>query len=204
MSDTESQARSHDDTANEPQKTDFDVLLGKAERLLNNSELDAALEQLLALQERYVAATRLFDLIGEAYMRGLDFKQGIRYKTLHEVLSGTLSAQKLSRPRAGARPRQVGEGESEEEPSGYVAAPGSPPATHVTTSMGQELLRQGHYEKALEIFDVLLEQKPEDECLAEAREGARKKLRERRLMRVLERWLNNIEHIKTGRTTDHD
>jgi uncharacterized protein HemY len=198
---------SQENSADQRQSTDFDVLLGRAERLLESSELEAALQELLVLQEKYVAATRVFDLIGEAYMRGLDFKQGIRYKTLHEVLSSTLSAQGLGRPLGGERTTRVraSEGSAAEEDSDSSSAPaGSPPTTHLTAAMGHELSRQGHYAKALEIFEALLQRKPEDETLVEARETTRKKLRERKLLGVLERWLTNIEDMKANRASEHD
>jgi tetratricopeptide (TPR) repeat protein len=206
MSDTNLTEIGHDGAATQPQDTDFEVLLGQAERLLDSSELEAALEQLLVLQEKYVAATRLFDIIGDAYMRRSDFEQGIRYKTLHEVLKSTLNSQRLSRPQgreraqaSAARKGDLDVGDESVKPQG---APASPPITHCTSAMGHELLRQGHYEKALEIFDTLLEKKPGDDALLEARDAARKKLRERRVLGVLEKWLNNIESMKSGRTRE--
>jgi uncharacterized protein HemY len=206
MSDTNPTEIGHDGATTQPQTTDFDVLLAQAERLLDSSDWEAALEQLLVLQEKYVAATRLFEMIGDAYMRRRDFEQGIRYKTLHEVLKSTLNAQRLCRPqgreRAQASAPRAGEMEVSDESPKPQTPPVSPPITHCTSAMGHELFRQGHYEKALEIFDALLEKKPEDDALVEARDAARKKIRERRVLGVLEKWLSNIESMKSGRTRE--
>jgi hypothetical protein len=204
MSDSNSKDVFDDVPQKQAQTTDFEALLWKAEKLMKSSDLDGALEQLLFLQEKYVAATRLFDMLGDAYMRGLDFRQGVRYKTLYEVLTSTLNAQKLARPAEGepgpgqlalVGTDQLGEQPDREEPEAMPA-----PTTHLTAAMGQELLRQGHFEKALQVFDRLLAKNPQDEALLEAREKARRKSRERRLMGVLERWLHNIEHMKSGRS----
>ncbi len=190
--------------AKHAQATDFDALLGRAQTLLNSSDFDGALEQLLILQDKYIAATKLFDMIGEAYMRGLDFRQGVRYKTLYEVLTSTLSAQKLAKAPFVAcettpMPR-TSESDVAEQAFNEPQAAASPPMTHCTAAMGQELLRQGHFDKALQIFERLLEKNPQDETLLEGKETARKKSREKRLLGVLERWLHNIELMKTGRS----
>ncbi len=166
------------------QTTDFEALLGRAQRLLNSSDFEGALEQLLILQEKYVAATRLFDMIGDAYMRGLDFRQGVRYKTLYEVLTSTLGAQRLVKPRLregdSAQMPQTTEPEPAEQAVREQAEAVSPPPTHCTAAMGQELLRQGHFDKAMQIFERLLEKNPQDESLLEGKETARRKSRERR------------------------
>jgi hypothetical protein len=186
------------------QTTDFDALLGRAQALLSCADFEGALQQLLILQEKYVAATRLFDMIGDAYMGGLDFRQGVRYKTLYEVLTSTLSAQRLAQPGLAAcdfadiprtKETDLAEHTFSELPESVPA-----PMTHCTAAMGRELLRQGHYDKALEIFERLLEGNPQDESLREGKDTARRKSRERRLLGVLERWLHNIEHMKSGRS----
>lgn len=204
MSDNNSKEIVADVTEAHAQTTDFDALLGRAQMLLNSSDIEGALEQLLILQEKYVAATRLFDMIGEAYMRGLDFRQGVRYKTLYEVLTSTLSAQKLARPRP-VEPLPVsatspGETEPPERAATEEPEAAPPLMTHCTAAMAHELLRQGHFDKALQMFERLLEKNPQEASLLEGKETARRKSRERRLMGVLERWLHNIEHMKSVRS----
>ena len=45
----------------------------------------------------------------------------------------------------------------------------------VTAAMGHELMRQGHFDRALEIFTLLAARHPEDQSLQEGKEEARKK-----------------------------
>ena len=70
----------------------------------------------------------------------------------------------------------------------------------VTAAMGQEFMRQGHFDRALEIFNLLVKRNPEDQSLIQTREKARKKSREKKLLGVLRKWLENIEQMKSGRS----
>ncbi|MEW6351055.1 MAG: hypothetical protein AB1646_18515 [Thermodesulfobacteriota bacterium] len=67
----------------------------------------------------------------------------------------------------------------------------------VTLAMGHEFLRQGHFHRAQEIFRVLSERHPGDPSIAEALESAMKKNREKQLLGVFQRWLKNIEMMKS-------
>ena len=205
MSDTIPREMAEDSALNQAQNADFEALLVQAQSLLRDSKLDDALEQLLLLQEKYVAATRLFDMIADVYVKRGELEHGIRYKTLFKVLTGTLGAQSLSKPCGTVpsvpEPTRIEEGKDEEE----AEPPEKPEFPPICTSeMAHEFLRQGHYEKALAQFNRLLEENPEKDALLTGRDTALKKLRERRLLGVLERWLDNIEHMKSGRTREHD
>ena len=68
---------------------EFDHVLKKAETLLQNADLEEALDLLTVAEKRYVRAAKLFDLLGDALLRRGNIEEGLRYKTLHEVLKGT-------------------------------------------------------------------------------------------------------------------
>jgi hypothetical protein len=208
MSDIDPKEMTEELSSKQAQETDFDALLSRGETLLRSGDVDGALGQLLALQERYVAATRLFYVIGEAYMRGMDLREGVRYKTLYEVLTSTLNAQRLVKARGeeatSGRYLEGGLSELQRQQARQEPQKIDAPATHHTAAMGQELMRQGHFNKALQIFDRLVQAHPQDEGLLEARETARRKSRESQLLGVLERWLHNIEDMKSGRSREHD
>ena len=67
----------------------------------------------------------------------------------------------------------------------------------MTASMAEEFMRQGHFGRALEIFRALSERHPGDSYLQDALESAEKKNREKQLLGVFQRWLKNIETMKT-------
>ncbi len=67
----------------------------------------------------------------------------------------------------------------------------------VTVAMAHELLRQGHFQRAREILTVLSERYPGDPSIQEALESSMKKFREKQLLGVFQRWLKNIEMMKS-------
>ncbi|MBI4963632.1 MAG: hypothetical protein HY913_10175 [Desulfomonile tiedjei] len=199
---------------------EFEQVLSKAEALLHDADLESALELLTRLETKYVDAAKLFDLLGEVLLRRGNIEQGIRYKTLHEILKGTfkiasaesiaqvrpaaqrpLGARAASEPLAGIAPpcdvhKEASRVRDAEEEARRKRAEFIP----VTAAMGREFMRQGHFDKAFEIFSLLLQKNPEDESLIQARERARKKSSEKKLLWVLQRWLENIEQMKAGRS----
>ncbi len=66
----------------------------------------------------------------------------------------------------------------------------------VTAAMGMEFLRQGHFGRAVEIFDMLVERNPDDKVLREARERARRKMKEKKVLDTLQGWLGNAKFKK--------
>jgi hypothetical protein len=68
--------------------------------------------------------------------------------------------------------------------------------------MGDELMRQGHYDRASEIFALLAARHPEDQSLQDAKEQARKKGRQTLVLDILQRWLGNIERMKSSHTSE--
>ena len=67
----------------------------------------------------------------------------------------------------------------------------------VTSAMGHEFMRQGHYDRAVEIFDVLIQKHPEDSALKQARETARKRGMETKMVGVLSGWLGRVDKMKS-------
>jgi hypothetical protein len=70
----------------------------------------------------------------------------------------------------------------------------------VTAAMGMEFLRQGHFGRAVEIFDMLVERNPEDRVLRDARERARRKMKEKKVLDTLQGWLGNAKLMKAQDT----
>jgi hypothetical protein len=188
--------------------------LERARKHIENSHLDDALTMLHDLEKRFFEGSRLFDLLGEVLLRQGKIDEGIRYRALYQELKNTLaSAGKRGRfYPLGAGICQGQETTQAEEGSSRVhaAALGEPchqaPAqasfTPLTAAMGHELMRQGHCDRALAIFDMLVERNPGDEKLKEARDQARARLGGQHALTTLSRWLENIENMKAVRSTE--
>jgi tetratricopeptide (TPR) repeat protein len=202
---------------------DFEAALSQARSHFVNGDIDLALDLLVNLERKYVRASKLFDLLGDVLLKRGDVKEGIRYKTLHEILKGTF---KIARQEAKALsavtpmlfdPKRMqptaGGGETTTTKRSDPAAsfrdiqsrfeeadvdfPDSDELFPVTAAMGHEFMRQGHYDRALDIFELLLERDPDDESLKQARDHAGEKHRKVRLLKILQGWLQNIETMKT-------
>jgi tetratricopeptide (TPR) repeat protein len=178
----------------------FESGLSRARRLIDKGDLDQALELLLGLEAKYVNAVSLFDLLGEALLARGSVKEGIRYKTLHEVLRGTFQivideGSRDALADSGLRPSLFDEGIMAGEMD--LAIDDFAP---VTPAMGQEFVRQGHYGQAMRVFDKLIARNPADVSLREARDIAQKKDSEKKLLGVFQRWLKNIEQMKSDET----
>lgn len=181
--------------------TDFEQGLSSAKDLIEKGDLDEALKELLSLEVRYVSGAILFDLLGEALLARGNIKEGVRYKTLYEVLRGTFKivTEETTRERpdlSGIRPS-------------LFRDPGVPDGhdldindfVPVTPAMGHEFVRQGHYARAVSVFQKLIERNPDDQSLREAKDLATKKETDKKLLGVFQRWLTNIEQMKADESS---
>lgn len=173
----------------------FERGLSLAKVLIEKGDLDKALELLLGLEGRYVGAAAVFDLLGETLLARGNIKEGIRYKTLYEVLKGTfriVTQECGSDDYAGLRSPLYGE-------SGILGeiALDIEDLVPVTPAMGQEFVRQGHYDQAVKVYDKLIARNPDDETVQQARDVAARKDSDKKLLVVFQQWLNNIEQMKS-------
>jgi hypothetical protein len=218
MSGTDSKEFSGEFTCPYSAGAEFDRALSRAETLAQSGDSEGALELLWHLEKKYMRAARLFDVIGDVLLRRGQVEAGVRYKTLNEILRGTF---KIALEESGSRglvpfaamgsvqppPATAAESApSSPLPETSSAAPRSsePPEESaeyipMTAAMANEFMRQGHFDKALGIYSVLVGKAPEDESLISARERARKKKNEKKVVTMLQRWLNNIERLKGER-----
>lgn len=201
MSHAESDGNAKVPCTGEPFETSFSVGLKHAEGLIKKKNYDEALELLSRLQAQYVDAVRIFDLMGDVLLKQGNTKEGIRFKTLHEVVKGTfriveeetslvdlkLSAKATSRTEEA---RESAEDQRDEEETEFFP---------LTESLAKECVRQGHFDRAVAVFTRLLRDKPGDPGLMEALEEARKKQKGKQLLKVFQQWLDNIEQMKAGR-----
>lgn len=174
---------------------DFEDAVAKAESLLEKGETESALILLRNLQGKYVRTVRLFDLLGAALARAGNFEDGTRCRSLYGELRDVF---KRSGADGGAEEATREEEEAAEE-TGETEI-GTPPSAGlfpVTAAMGDEFMRQGHFDRALEIFDALLVSNPDDETLQQSREKAHKKGRETKMLEFLKGWLGAIEKIRS-------
>lgn len=194
---------------------DFEDGLRLARLLAAKGDLTSCLDTLAQLEERYVKAAQIFDLYGEVLIRQGNLPEGIRYKTVHSVLDGIFKSVGTAStlfPESGGGVKPVvshtavesterfwdhvspGEGDQqnpEEDLFPEMVVP-------VTAVMGNEFMRQGHFDRALDIFDQLVKNRPKDMSLRELRARAAKKSREKRVLVILRGWLHNIEKIKSS------
>jgi len=191
--------------------------LRRARSLLEENRVEEALEALKDLEQTYFSAAEVLDLMGQALLARGDVQAGVRYKTLHQILQGTfrmLSAD--MRDRAGLTPilRTSGYAPSERAPAASPASseefPCSGPREAAdwdsrqflpeTAATANALMRQRHYDRALEIIDRLVAKNPGDESLRQARDEARKKKGDRDLLNVMLHWLKNLEQLRAPRS----
>ncbi len=201
MSHAESDGNATGPRTSEPSEANFSGGLKNAETLIKLKNYDAALDLLSRLQAEYVDAVRVFDLMGDVLLKQGNTKEGIRFKTLHEVVKGTFRIVKeeisLADLRLSAKavscaeePRESAKDQSDEEDSEYFP---------LTESVAKECVRQGHFDRAAAVLTKLLRDKPGDADLLAALEEARKKQKGKKLLKVFQQWLDNIEQMKTGR-----
>ena len=180
--------------------------LKQAKALLNKNDLERALELLTRLETGFIRGIELFDCMGEVLLRQGNALEGAHYKTLYRVLQGTFSELMKDvrdfRPAGGAAALEA------ESPKQWL--PSSEPSREsvekddeflpVTSAMAHTFMSQGHFARALSIFDRLLIQNPDDTSVREAREQALKKKKKKELLEVLQRWLSTIEQMKSDRS----
>lgn len=182
--------------------------LARAEELVAHSDVDGALALLSALEQDYVSGVRLFNLLGDIFLQRGETQLGVRYKVLHEVLRGTfqIAMEETRRHRDfSIRPeiepkRRPADGEI---PAAFSASGESKDIKEflpVTAAMAHELMRQGHYDQALQIFTILSLKSPEDLSLKKARDHARKRCNEKRIVGILQGWLGGINKIKSDQS----
>jgi hypothetical protein len=188
--------------------------LKEARALLRNNDLERALELLTHLETEFVRGIELFDCLGDVLLRRGNTQEGTHYKTLYKILKGTFSV--VMKDARGLRP--AGGAAAPERPlpsESDVPEEGPPPPgwqqgaewegeaddfLPVTAAMAHTFMRQGHFGRALEIYDSLIRKNPNDPSVKEAREQALKKKQKKELLEVLQRWLANIEQMKSGRS----
>jgi len=197
------------------QGIDLEAGFRRARLLAARGDSEGCLNVLAQLEEKYVQGAQIFDLYGEVLIRQGNLLDGIRYKTVYTVLKGIFrsvndvaawplrhdpegsavtrqeSAESIEERRWEAAPRyEQGRKSEESDLSPTTVVP-------VTLAMGNEFMRQGHFDLALGIFDRLMDEHPQDESLRDLRVTAAKRNREKRLLAILQRWLKNIEQMKT-------
>lgn len=192
--------------------TDFGKALERAGGMLESGDIEGAMELLEGLEHQYVRGVRLFDMIGDLLLRQGKVEPGIRYKTLHEILRGTfqIAAQERKAHDTGSQREEVEWVPKPEpprprvrkaEPETDLDTAGLEPVFPVTAEMAHEFMRQGHFDRALAIFNTLIEKKPQDESLKSARNRARKKTSEKVVLTVLQGWLENIQRMRRDLST---
>jgi hypothetical protein len=189
--------------------------------MIKQGELEKSLDLLNDLERTYVRTVEVFNLLGDVLIRMGHLEDGIRYKSLFEILRGTFRiAGEERKQRKSPRGRHhIPEsydieallGEKGPCPSASYQPVGGPPERPagpegeavrqegpfpVTVAMADEFMRQGHFDRAAALFDTLAEKRPDDETLKLARERAHKKSREKRLLQLLQGWLRTIQEMK--------
>ena len=211
MNDTDSQGNPTQDFRH-GSAVDFDAGLKRARTSLEKGQIDDALKILGELEQDYVRASAIFETLGDAFLAKGNVSEGIRYKTLHQILKGTFrivreesarGKQRLQEPPYISRDlvREATDKASLQKEAQRGEHTAEEEVVPVTLSMAQELMRQGHYDRASSIFDRLLRQNPDEDSLKQARDLALRKRRDKHLLNILQRWLTNIEQIRSGETT---
>jgi hypothetical protein len=203
MSETEPKGVVMDQPCPYSSKTGFDQALESAQKLFEKSDTQGALEILGRMEKQYIRAARLFGLMGDILLQKGEADRGVKYKRLHEMLKSTFdiatapcTREQTAKPAA----EDVSLHQSPQTAAESGAEFESLPEFPLTAEMGRELMRQGHYKRAVEIFTKLSHSNPADRSLEEARDRAMKKNREKELLGVLQRWLGGVQQLKSGRS----
>jgi len=145
-------------------------------------------------------------------LRGTFRISGEERKAYEEALTGgfepevfaapdAVPAEEPSHPPVAEQPElrkiEPEPGTVDSEESTEMDSPGSEGLFPVTAAMGHEFMRQGHFDRATEIFDLLLARKPENDAIRASRERAHKKSVEKQVVGVLRGWLGNIDKIRS-------
>lgn len=191
----------------------FRTGLRKARSLIrDDNDPDAALDLLRRLEVDYVLGAEIFDLIAEVQRRKGNVLSGVRYQTLYDVLRGNFNIVEEDLAEAGVAllpgPRRHEAETLLSEAFQQILQPPRMPEVDagqvsedefvpITAAMGHEFMRQGHHERALVIYDRLLQSNPDDENLKQAKDAARKKVREKRALEIFQGWLKKINRMKS-------
>lgn len=188
----------------------------RAQALLDRGDSRGCLDVLRILEDEYKKATHVLDLLGDVFIQDGDLQRGTRYKTLFSVLqkvldiiddgeiqeqqresqsAGTAPAQLTSLSASASRQRLNEEGvvalgihEADSADTDFVP---------VTPAIGKQLMIQGHFERALNVFERLLTENPQDQDIQDLRNKAAKMKRQKRLLEAMHGWLRNIERMRT-------
>jgi len=192
--------------------SEFESGLRQARELLRKDDLNRAFSLLSELEACYLRGAEVFLLIGEVFRRRKQFYQAERYNTLYDILKANFGIIDKAGSRAEMR-EGVELHPTTESPISFFEEPLESQASlreqesdeleafvPVTTAMAEELMRQCHYKRALQIYDRLLARAPEDASLQEAKRVAKKKAHEERVLEVFEVWLKNIQRMKSELT----
>lgn len=179
MSETESTEPTVKSGCSTSSEDDFERLLDEATRFYHNGDFEEALKILSCLEVRFGRYLRLLPLLGDVLMTVGEEHRGLRYKVLYGMLLGALNQMEDSSKIPISPPRRLSGGPLESRVAIPQGADEEQPAPiPPTISMGRLFMRQGHYEKALAIFEDLLVNSPDDDVLRELRDRAKKKLRD--------------------------
>jgi hypothetical protein len=188
------------------QETALEEGLREAKALLKNNDLDRALKLLTRLESRFISGIELFDCLGDVLLRLGNRQEGAHYKTLYRVLQGTFAVamKDVHWPWLAGGSAAVESEPLKKEPSGGEHSGewtgGADEFLPMTAAMAHTFVLQGHIRRALEIYDGLLKQNPNDASVREARDQVLRKKQKQELLEVLHRWLANIEQIKSGQS----
>ena len=188
--------------------SEFEPELRRAGELLRQNDLNGAFALLSRLEASYLRGAEVFLLLGEVLHRLGQTSRAARYRTLHDILRANFGI--IDDGEARAETREILEFQHAtdtsisfpEEPLGTQAGlreeneTALEPFVPLTAAMAEELIRQGHHKRALEIYDRLLARNPEDAALLEAKNLAKRKAHEKRVLGVFEVWLKNIQRMK--------
>jgi tetratricopeptide (TPR) repeat protein len=178
---------------------DFEDAIAKADTLLEKGEIESALLLLLNLEKKYVKAVRLFDLLRTAYLHLGCVEDGTRSESLYGALTDVF--EKFGVEEKMTETVLQEDEDAEGMDTGEIDGPAAASLFPVTAAMGRELMRQGHFDRALEIFEALLVSNPGDETLEQCRDEAHKKSRETKMLEFLKGWLGAIEKIRSERSS---
>jgi tetratricopeptide (TPR) repeat protein len=186
----------------------FDIAIDKARALYADGDLDEALATLNTIETQYIRAAKLFDLLGDVLIEQDNLAEGIRCKTLYEVLKGTFNiltqeSQRHCMPTTAPAAEFPARTTAEDIDFGSIDGPEEQSAAPlpVTLSMGNLCLGQGHFDKALDIFTKLANANPDDTNVRNALQLAKKKRGEKQLLGVLKNWLKGIRVLKSDEET---
>lgn len=192
----------------------FESELGRARELLRDNDLGAAFALLSRLEAGYLRGAEIFLLLAEVLHRLGQTSKATRYRTLYDVLKANFgiivqAERRAEMPEPLEFPRAMDTSFSFlGEPAGQQADNSEESETlldafvPVTAAMAEEFVRQGHYKRAVEIYDRLLAQDPEDAALREAKDLAKKRAHEKRVLGFFDVWLKNIQRMKSELTRE--